>query len=96
MATGGDSREWSEAGSGMKEHLALLVDADDTLWENNIYFERAFGAFCDFLAHSTLTAAQVRDVLNEIESVNATLHGYGSKNFGLWPSARSRKTICTT
>ena len=82
MATGGDSREWSEAGSGMKQHLALLVDADDTLWENNVYFERAFDAFCDFLAHSTLTSAQVRGILNEIESVNAKLHGYGSKNFG--------------
>ena len=23
----------------------LLIDADDTLWENNIYFERAIAAF---------------------------------------------------
>jgi len=66
----------------VKQGLAFIVDADDTLWENNIYFERAFDAFCDFLAHSTLTAVQVRDVLNEIETVNAKLHGYGSKNFG--------------
>jgi putative hydrolase of the HAD superfamily len=66
----------------VKQGLALIVDADDTLWENNIYFERAFDAFCDFLAHSTLTSARVRDVLNEIETVNAKLHGYGSKNFG--------------
>jgi putative hydrolase of the HAD superfamily len=66
----------------MTQALTLLVDADDTLWENNIYFERAFDAFYDFLSHSTLTSAQVRDVLNEIESVNAKVHGYGSKNFG--------------
>jgi len=66
----------------MKQALTLLIDADDTLWENNIYFERAFDAFFDFLAHSTLTSTQVRDVLNEIESVNAKVHGYGSKNFG--------------
>ena len=33
----------------------LIIDADDTLWENNIYFERAFAEFVDFLAHSTLT-----------------------------------------
>ena len=66
----------------MTQALALLVDADDTLWENNIYFERAFDAFYDFLSHSTLTSAQVRDVLNEIETVNAKVHGYGSKNFG--------------
>jgi len=62
--------------------LSLLIDADDTLWENNIYFERAFEAFCDFLNHSRLTPPQVRDVLNEIELVNAKIHGYGSMNFG--------------
>ena len=33
----------------------LLIDADDTLWENNIYFERAFDEFVSFLDHSSLT-----------------------------------------
>jgi putative hydrolase of the HAD superfamily len=61
----------------------LIVDADDTLWENNNYFERAFDDFVDFLGHSKLTAPQVRDILNEIELANARIHGYGSKNFGL-------------
>jgi putative hydrolase of the HAD superfamily len=60
----------------------LIIDADDTLWENNIYFERAFDEFVEFLAHSTLTPPQVRDVLDEIERVNAVVHGYGSLNFG--------------
>jgi putative hydrolase of the HAD superfamily len=62
---------------------ALLVDADDTLWENNIYFEQAFADFCDFLDHSALTPPQVREVLNEIELVNSRVHGYGARNFGL-------------
>jgi putative hydrolase of the HAD superfamily len=62
--------------------LSLLIDADDTLWENNIYFERAFEAFCDFLDHSSLTPPEVREVLNEIEMVNARIYGYGSMNFG--------------
>ncbi|MEQ1948703.1 MAG: HAD hydrolase-like protein [Bryobacteraceae bacterium] len=62
--------------------MNLLIDADDTLWENNIYFERAFDDFCDYLNHSALTAQQIRDVLNEIELVNAKIHGYGSMNFG--------------
>jgi putative hydrolase of the HAD superfamily len=61
----------------------LVFDADDTLWENNIYFERAFDDFCTFLNHSKLTPVQVRDVLNEIELVNSKINGYGSKNFGL-------------
>jgi putative hydrolase of the HAD superfamily len=60
----------------------LIFDADDTLWENNIYFESAFDDFVEFLAHSSLTAPQVRDVLNEIELVNSKIHGYGSRNFG--------------
>ena len=60
----------------------LLIDADDTLWENNIYFEGAFHAFCDFLDHSTLTPEQVRAALDEIELVNIRLHGYGAANFG--------------
>jgi putative hydrolase of the HAD superfamily len=60
----------------------LIIDADDTLWENNIYFERAFDEFVDFLAHSSMTAQQVRDVLDDIERANARIHGYGSLNFG--------------
>ncbi len=60
----------------------LIFDADDTLWENNIYFESAFEEFVDFLAHSTLTPAQVRAALDEIEIVNREIHGYGALNFG--------------
>ena len=62
--------------------LHLLIDADDTLWENNIYFEQAFAHFCGFLDHSTLTPPQVRTILDEIERVNSRVHGYGSLNFG--------------
>jgi putative hydrolase of the HAD superfamily len=62
--------------------MTLIFDADDTLWENNIYFERAFDRFVDFLDHSHLTHAQIREALNEIELVNAKIHGYGSLNFG--------------
>ncbi len=59
----------------------LVVDADDTLWENNIYFEEAFEKFCDLLAHSTLTPDEVREVLDEIELANIQIHGYGAQNF---------------
>jgi putative hydrolase of the HAD superfamily len=60
----------------------LIVDADDTLWENNIYFERAFDEFVQYLDHSTLSPPEVREVLDEIELANAKIHGYGSLNFG--------------
>jgi putative hydrolase of the HAD superfamily len=55
----------------------LLIDADDTLWENNIYFEQAIHAFIGFLNHSQLTPAEVRAVLDDVER----LMGYGSANF---------------
>ncbi len=59
----------------------LLIDADDTLWENNIYFERAFEEFVAFLDHSALTPPEVRSVLDEIEEANNRIHGYGTLNF---------------
>ncbi len=59
----------------------LIIDADDTLWENNIYFERAFDEFAEFLNHSPMPPAEVRDVLDEIEAANARIHGYGTLNF---------------
>jgi len=64
-----------------RERQSLIFDADDTLWENNIYFEEAFDRFCDYLGHSALTPEQVRSVLDEIELTNSKIHGYGSKNF---------------
>ncbi|MBM3775468.1 MAG: HAD family hydrolase [Acidobacteria bacterium] len=60
----------------------LVIDADDTLWENNVYFEKAFEEFVDYLAHSALNPAEVRAVLDEIERTNSKIHGYGSRNFG--------------
>jgi putative hydrolase of the HAD superfamily len=59
----------------------LLIDADDTLWENNIYFEEAFDEFVSYLGHSSLNPAEVRTVLDEIEVANIKIHGYGAANF---------------
>jgi len=59
----------------------LLIDGDDTLWENNVYFEQAIEAFIDFLAHSSMTRDQVRAALDEVERINVAVHGYGSASF---------------
>jgi putative hydrolase of the HAD superfamily len=45
----------------------LLIDADDTLWENNIYFERAIAQFISFLDHREHSPETVRLVLNDVE-----------------------------
>jgi putative hydrolase of the HAD superfamily len=60
----------------------LLIDADDTLWENSVYFEHAFDKFVSLLDHSHLTAGQVREVLDEIEIDSIRINGYGTIKFG--------------
>jgi len=59
----------------------LLIDADDTLWENNIYFERAIANFISFLNHHEYSAIQVREVLNDVERECVLSHGYGLHSF---------------
>jgi putative hydrolase of the HAD superfamily len=59
----------------------LLIDADDTLWENNIYFERAIARFISFLNHHEFSAEQVREVLNQVERECIVKHGYGLHSF---------------
>jgi putative hydrolase of the HAD superfamily len=59
----------------------LLIDADDTLWENNIYFERAIARFIEFLNHHEFTPEQVRGVLNDVERECIVKHGYGLHSF---------------
>ena len=59
----------------------LLIDADDTLWENNVYFERAIAGFISFLNHHEYTPEQVRLVLNDVERDSIVKHGYGLHSF---------------
>ncbi|MGA8087101.1 MAG: HAD family hydrolase [Terracidiphilus sp.] len=59
----------------------LLIDADDTLWENNIYFERAIAAFIGYLNHHEYSPAEVRKTLNAVERETILAHGYGLPSF---------------
>jgi putative hydrolase of the HAD superfamily len=59
----------------------LLIDADDTLWENNVYFERAIAKFISFLDHREHSPEQVRLVLNDVERSSIATHGYGLHSF---------------
>ena len=59
----------------------LLIDADDTLWENNIYFERAIARFISFLNHHHYSPERVREILNDVERENIVTHGYGLHSF---------------
>src|ERR1019366_5716543 len=59
----------------------LLIDADDTLWENNIYFERAIAAFISYLNHHEYSEVEVRQALNAVERETILSHGYGITSF---------------
>jgi putative hydrolase of the HAD superfamily len=59
----------------------LLIDADDTLWENNVYFERAIVAFISYLDHHEYSPAEVRKALNAVERETILAHGYGLTSF---------------
>jgi putative hydrolase of the HAD superfamily len=59
----------------------LLIDADDTLWENNVYFERAIAAFIGYLNHDEHSVEEVRKTLNAVERETILAHGYGLTSF---------------
>ena len=59
----------------------LLIDADDTLWENNVYFERTIADFIERLNHQHMSPQEVRLFLNEVERETILERGYGSHSF---------------
>ncbi|MBI4464802.1 MAG: HAD family hydrolase [Acidobacteria bacterium] len=59
----------------------LIFDADDTLWENNLYFEQAIEEFLDLIAPLAGDRARVRSLLCEVERECIPQGGYGTRNF---------------
>ncbi len=59
----------------------LLIDADDTLWENNVYFERAIAGFISYLNHHEYSPDEIRKTLNAVERETILAHGYGLPSF---------------
>src|SRR3984893_12707445 len=58
----------------------LLIAGDDTLWENNIYFERAIAEFISFLDHREHSPGMVRLVLTDVERESIVKHGDGRRS----------------
>jgi putative hydrolase of the HAD superfamily len=59
----------------------LLIDADDTLWENNIFYERVIRRVQDLLLPCGVDPQFFREHLNETERRSIPIHGYGTVNF---------------
>ena len=65
----------------MRRHT-LLIDADDTLWENNVFFEKLIEDFITLVESCGYTRAYIRHILNETERKNIRQYGYGVRCFG--------------
>ena len=62
--------------------LTFLIDADDTLWENNVFFEETIEEFISLVEPLGYSREYARRILNETERRNIRQHGYGVKSFG--------------
>src|SRR5258708_8031488 len=71
----------AKTGKSNPDPQALLIDADDTLWENNIYFEQSIADFMSFLNHQQMTHDEVRLVINQAEHETILERGYGYHSF---------------
>ncbi|HEX3372187.1 MAG TPA: HAD family hydrolase [Candidatus Acidoferrales bacterium] len=60
----------------------ILIDADDTLWENNVFFEQTIEEFLALLEPFGYARDYARHILNETERRNIRQHGYGVRSFG--------------
>lgn len=65
----------------MTTRQTLLVDADDTLWASNVFFEAVIADYLRWLAHPTLQPQEIRRILDDIERANAIPGGFGSAAF---------------
>jgi putative hydrolase of the HAD superfamily len=61
--------------------MTLLVSADETLWEDNVYFERTIERFLTMVEPFGYARGYARHVLNETERLNIRQHGYGVRSF---------------
>ena len=58
----------------------ICLDADDTLWHNETFFRRTFGAFAELMAPFA-RSDEVQRRLEDTEHRNLPAYGYGAKGF---------------
>jgi putative hydrolase of the HAD superfamily len=61
--------------------LTLILDADDTLWENNIYYEEVRQAFADRMFAEGFDRAAALDALDSTEHERVPRVGYAPREF---------------
>jgi putative hydrolase of the HAD superfamily len=59
----------------------LLIDADDTLWENNVFYLRCTAHFLDFMASLGYERDLTNQTMDICEQEAVSIHGYGPTSF---------------
>lgn len=65
--------------------FTIAFDADDTLWDNEIFFRQSEHEFCKLINNHTptLTEKEIMPVLFDTEVSNLSIYGFGVKSFVL-------------
>jgi putative hydrolase of the HAD superfamily len=58
----------------------LIVDADDTLWENNVYYERCFAAFAELMVAQGFGREEARRMADAVERERIP-HAYAPEEY---------------
>ncbi len=66
------------------ERPTLILDADDTLWETNVFYEEAIDAFVERMEREGFTPEEAREVFSQVEHERVPETGYSP-----WEFARS-------
>ena len=61
--------------------LTVLIDADDTLWENNIYYERCLADFATLMAEQGLDPDEAQRTMEAVERERIPEVGYAPREF---------------
>ncbi|MHB0857054.1 MAG: HAD family hydrolase [Anaerolineae bacterium] len=64
-----------------RNERTLMIDADDTLWENNIYYLRCTRRFQEFMAAWGCAPDLVQETLEECERATIARMGYGPEGY---------------
>ncbi len=64
-----------------KQFEVVLIDADDTLWENYFYFEKARETFLNFMEKQGFDRNEVNHYLNHFDTKRLEDIGFGSNGF---------------
>jgi putative hydrolase of the HAD superfamily len=65
----------------MKSVKRLIFDADDTLWDNNVFYVQATQEFFQLCVKAGIESRQIEREFNKAEAAFVTDKGYGSRSY---------------